>query len=87
MVAAPGAAVLPERADLSERYREYGEIGQAGGKAGSATVTHRLGLAAARHMLGDDAHDDDAVESLAEQVGELHETLAEVVASTVRGET
>jgi hypothetical protein len=90
MLAAPGepsGAPVPDRSLLSERYREYGEIGQAGGKAGSATVTQRLGLAAARHMLAEATADEVTLASLAEQVGELHETLAEVIAARVRGES
>src|SRR2546421_5199129 len=38
------------RARIAERYSEYGAIGQAGGASGAATVTRRLGEAAARHM-------------------------------------
>ena len=78
-----GAPPLPERALISERYREYGAIGQAGGKSGSATVTQRLGDAAARHMLGETA-EEAALAPLGEQVGGLHETLAEIAAEAVR---
>jgi hypothetical protein len=65
---------------LSERYAEYGEIGQAGGAAGAATVTQRLGLAAARHMVAP----LPPGEALAELAGSLHEALAEGAAEAVR---
>jgi hypothetical protein len=65
---------------IAERYAEYGGIGQAGGAAGAATVTRRLGEAAARHM----ARRDPPPPALAELVGALHETLAEGAAEAVR---
>jgi len=68
------------RARVSARYSEYGEIGQAGGKSGAATVARRLGEAAARHMTAPQA----PPEGLAEIVGSLHEALAEGAAETVR---
>ena len=61
------------RALVSERYGEYGGIGQAGGAAGADTVTERLGEAAARHMSADGT----AAPALAEIVGSLHESLVE----------
>ena len=73
--AAPGVA----RARLAERYAEYGAIGQAGGAAGAATVTARLGAAAARHVA-----DESAPAGFAELIGELHESLAEGAAEAVR---
>ena len=69
---ARGGETLDERRRLiSDRYAEYGAIGQAGGASGAATVAERLGLAAARHMSGVD--DPPAV--LSEAVGTLHEEL------------
>lgn len=73
------AATAP-RARIAERYAEYGAIGQAGGASGAATVTQRLGEAAARHMSGGRAPDP----KLAETVGLLHETLAEGATEAVR---
>ena len=67
------------RSALAPRYEEYGRIGQEGGAAGAATVTQRLGEAAARHMS---AGDPDA--ALARLVGGLHEALAEGGAEAVR---
>jgi hypothetical protein len=64
---------------ISERYAEYGAIGQAGGAAGAASVTARLGEAAARHLA---AGDPDA--ALADLAGALHESLAEGAADAVR---
>ena len=73
------AAVAELRRRASERYDGYADIGKAGGASGAATVTLRLGSAAARHMLGA----EPSLE-LAELVGGLHENLAEVVADAVR---
>ena len=67
------------RALASERYAEYGAIGQEGGKAGAASVTRRLGEAAARHMVA-----GEPPEALIELVGALHESLAEGAAEAVR---
>jgi hypothetical protein len=76
-----GAESAAERKRLvSERYAEYGEIGRAGGKSGAATVTRRLGEAAARHMT----NDGEPHEALAEMAGVLHESLAETVADAVK---
>jgi hypothetical protein len=72
-------AVAELRRRASERYDEYADIGKAGGASGAVTVTLRLGAAAARHMLG-----TEPTLELAELVGELHESLAEVVADAVR---
>jgi len=72
-------AAIARRARIAERYAEYGAIGQAGGASGAATVTQRLGDAAARHMNGG-APDV----KLAETVGLLHETLAEGATEAVR---
>ena len=68
------------RRRISDRYAEYGTIGQTGGASGAATVGRRLGEAAARHMSGG-ADPDPA---LAELVGSLHESLAEGAAEAVR---
>jgi len=68
------------RRRISERYAEYGTIGQAGGASGAATVARRLGEAAARHMTGEAA----AHAELAETVGSLHQSLAEGAAEAVR---
>ena len=70
------------RTRVSSRYSEYGEIGQAGGKSEAATVAHRLGEAAARHMTAP----YDPREGLAGIVGSLHEALAEGAAETVRSQ-
>jgi hypothetical protein len=67
---------------IAERYAEYGEIGQAGGKSGAATVTRRLGEAAACHMTAP----AEAPPELAELVGALHESLAEGSADAIRRE-
>ena len=74
------APMLAHRRRIAERYEEYGTIGQAGGASGAATVTQRLGEAAARHMSGGRAPDP----KLAETVGLLHETLVEGAAEAVR---
>jgi hypothetical protein len=76
----PGTDFDARRARVAERYAEYGTIGQEGGKAGAATVTRRLGEAAARHMVGGTAPPAD----LAELVGALHETLVDGAAEAVR---
>jgi len=73
----PAAAAI--KAMASERYAEYGAIGQAGGSAGAATVALRLGEAAARHMVA-----GEPAAALAELVGALHESLAEGAAEAVR---
>jgi hypothetical protein len=68
------------RARVSERYAEYGAIGQEGGASGAASVAARLGDAAARHIAAPAA----PTSALAELVGALHETLAEGAAEAVR---
>jgi hypothetical protein len=68
------------RRRVSERYEEYGTIGQEGGASGAATVTERLGRAAARHMMDAETPPAAAVET----IGHLHESLAEGVAEIVR---
>ena len=68
------------RTRVSERYAEYGAIGQEGGASGAGTVTARLGAAAARHIAAPGA----PARELAEFVGALHETLAEGAAEAVR---
>jgi len=68
------------RALLSERYGEYGTIGQAGGKAGASTVSRRLGEAAARHMVPG----APPPEALVELVSSLHEAMAEGAAEAAR---
>ena len=72
-------ATAASKATASERYAEYGAIGQEGGKAGAASVALRLGEAAARHMVG-----GEPPAALAELVGSLHESLAEGAAEAVR---
>jgi len=67
------------RALIAERYAEYGAIGQAGGADGAATITQRLGEAAARHIAGDHASAE-----LAELVGALHESMVEGATEAVR---
>jgi hypothetical protein len=74
-----GESLELRRGRVSERYSEYGAIGQAGGAAGATTVTHRLGEAAARHMAG-----EPPPEALVETAGALHESLAEGAAEAVR---
>jgi hypothetical protein len=68
------------RERIAQRYAEYGTIGQDGGSKGAATVTRRLGEAAARHMSGLAPPPD----TLAELAGTLHEALAEGAAESVR---
>jgi hypothetical protein len=77
---APPSSIAARRARIAERYAEYGAIGQAGGASGAATVTQRLGEAAARHIAGLDPPPPDLVEL----VGSLHESLAEGAAESVR---
>ena len=77
---APGETLEALRARVADRYAEYGAIGQDGGAAGAATVTGRLGAAAARHIAG-----DAATPGFAELVGSLHESLVEAVTAQVRG--
>lgn len=67
------------RARVAERYSEYGAIGQEGGAAGAITVTIRLGVAAAVHIAG-----EAPPSGFAEIVGDLHESLAEGAAESVR---
>ena len=76
-----GESLAARRALIAARYQEYGAIGQAGGKSGAASVTQRLGEAAARHMTGAEPSPE-----IAELIGALHEELAEAVAAQVRGE-
>lgn len=73
------SALGATRAQVSERYAEYGAIGEAGGKAGAATVAQRLGEAAARHLVA-----GEPPAALAELVGALHESLAKGAAEAVR---
>ena len=68
------------RGRVSTRYAEYGGVGLEGGKSGAATVTIRLGEAAARHLAGTTSPSPE----LAELVGSLHESLAEGAAESVR---
>ena len=69
------------RARVSERYAEYGAIGQEGGAAGADTVTRRLGEACARHVRGGDAEPGAA---LSELLGELHDSIAVGAADAAR---
>ncbi len=73
-------AVGRRRVLVSERYAEYGAIGQEGGASGAASVTARLGAAAARHMVAPLPPGD----ALCEMAGALHEALAEGAAESVR---
>jgi len=75
-----GEEEVDRRRLISARYEEYGAIGQAGGKSGAATVSQRLGEAAARHMTGSESPDP----ALAEMAGHLHESLAEGAAEAMR---
>jgi hypothetical protein len=68
------------RARISERYAEYGAIGQQGGAAGAETVTARLGAAAAAHI----AAPIEPHEGLADVVGGAHEALVEGATEAVR---
>jgi hypothetical protein len=72
------------RARVSERYAEYGAIGQEGGAAGAETVTRRLGEACARHVRGGEAETGDALSQL---LGELHDSIAAGAADAVRATT
>jgi hypothetical protein len=76
----PRSAPVERRVRVAERYAEYGAIGQEGGASGAATVTQRLGKAAARHM----AEPAAAGEGLAEIAGALHEQLVEGATEAVR---
>ncbi len=67
------------RALVAERYAEYGTIGQEGGASGAATVTARLGAAAARHIAA-----GVPPNGLADLAGGLHEALVEGAAESVR---
>jgi hypothetical protein len=69
------------KALVSERYAEYGAIGQEGGHSGAASVDQRLGEAAARHMVA-----GDPPRALIELVGALHAALAEGATEAVRRE-
>lgn len=64
---------------LAARYAEYGAIGQEGGASGAATVSARLGAAAARHVAG-----EATPGGFGELIGELHESLVEGAAEAVR---
>jgi hypothetical protein len=79
-VGEPRSPAVVRRVRVAERYAEYGAIGQAGGAAGAATVTQRLGEAAARHMAAPAA----ASEALAEIAGALHEQLVDGASEAVR---
>ena len=68
------------RARVSERYAEYGAIGQEGGAAGAVTVGERLGFACARHVAA--SREPDA--AIASLLGELHESIATGAADAVR---
>jgi hypothetical protein len=68
------------RARVSERYAEYGAIGQEGGASGAATAFERLGAACARHVAAN-AEPDTPLASL---LGELHESVATGAADAVR---
>jgi len=68
------------RSRVSERYSEYGAIGQEGGASGAPTLTGRLGAACARHVCGD----APPPEGLADLLGGAHEALAEGAAEAVR---
>jgi hypothetical protein len=70
---------VERRRRVAERYAEYGAIGQEHEAKGAATVTGRLGRAAALHLAP--GADPDA---LGEVAGGLHESLAEGAAESVR---
>lgn len=67
------------RARVSERYAEYGAIGQEGGASGAASVGARLGAACARHVAG-----NARGATLGELLGDLHESIALGAADAVR---
>jgi hypothetical protein len=69
------------RARVSERYAEYGAIGQEGGAAGAASAFERLGAACARHVTAANAAPDARLATL---LGELHESVATGAADAVR---
>ena len=73
------ASIYERRALVAERYAEYGAIGQEGGASGAATVTARLGAAAARHLA-----EGVPPDGLADLAGGLHEALVEGAAEAVR---
>lgn len=75
------------RARVSERYAEYGEIGQEGGASGAATVGERLGAACARHVEAMGPASSATPErrvKLASLLGDLHESIAAGAADAVR---
>jgi len=72
------------RALVSERYGEYGTIGQEGGASGAESVTQRLGEACARHLIALGRETPITVEALGELVGGMHEALSEGCAEAVR---
>lgn len=76
---APDGAVSfdARRTRMSARCEEYGAIVRGGGPA---TLSHRLGAAAAAHI----AQPDTATPGLCEVVGLLHEALAEGAAEAAR---
>lgn len=72
--------VSERRKRLTERYEEYGAIGQNHEARGNDFVTARLGEAAARHVSGTDiAHVELGI-----MLGELHEAVAHGAAESVR---
>jgi len=77
--AGTGEALEVRRARVSERYAEYGAIGQAGGAAGADSVRARLGAACARAIAG-----GRATESLAALLGDLHESIVAGATEAVR---
>lgn len=70
------------RARVSQRYAEYGAIGQEGGASGAATVGARLGAACARHVAA--AAGAAATDALGALLGDLHEAIASGAAESVR---
>ena len=72
---------LAERcARVSERYAEFGRIGQEQEARGPEAVLVALGAAAARHVSGTDIADAE----LGRMLGELHDAIAQGAAESAR---
>lgn len=72
-------AFAARRDRMKERHEEYGAIDLEGGASGAASVTRRLGAAAARHLAG-----PEPPAGLAELAGTLHEVIVEGATTIVR---
>ena len=78
--ASADAIQIERRRLISERYSEYGAIGEAGGASGAVTAALRLGEAGARRLV------DDPSPDLASWLGGMHEAIAEGVVDLLRHE-